>query len=116
MPSVKVMDRYEASSSALHLNPEKWTNQVGESDKVIISNSWQYFTEFILDDIRYPEGGAQNKYLPSQNYTCGRNNPCASTQGGDRKKHDRLIYKSQPKRRAQQLSRQYPKYGAIPIY
>ena len=59
MTSLKGMDPYEASSTALNLPPEEWINQVGDSDKVRNSISWQYLTEFMLDVIRAPEGETQ---------------------------------------------------------
>ena len=40
-PSLKVLDSVEANSVALHLPPEEGINQVGDSNKVINSNSCQ---------------------------------------------------------------------------
>ena len=64
MPSVKVMDPVEASSSALHLLPEVGINHQGESDKVRNSISWQYLTEFILDVIKARAVGTQEIPTP----------------------------------------------------
>ena len=59
MPSAKGMDPLEASQPVIYLTPEIRIRQVGESDKVSKSISWKYLTEFILDMIKYPEGGTQ---------------------------------------------------------
>ena len=59
MTSEKGMDPLEASQPALYLTREIRIRQVGESDKVSKSISWKYLTEFILDMIKYPEGGTQ---------------------------------------------------------
>ena len=48
MPSVKVMDPLEASSSALHLPPEEGINQVIKSEKVINPSKWKYLTKLFL--------------------------------------------------------------------
>ena len=57
MPSVKGMNPVETSLSALYIPPEVGINQVGESDKVVNSISWQYLTDLILYVIKYPEVG-----------------------------------------------------------
>ena len=64
MPSLKGVDPVKASSEALHLPPEEWINQVGESTKVRNSKIWQYLTEFMLDVIRSQEGGTQEIPTP----------------------------------------------------
>ena len=63
-PSVKGMDPVESSSASLHLPPEVGINQVGESDNVSNSRSWQYLTELILDVIKALEGGTQEIPIP----------------------------------------------------
>ena len=55
MPSVKGLDKIEASSAALHIPPEVGINKVGESNNFINSISWKYLTKFILDVIKASE-------------------------------------------------------------
>ena len=49
----------ESSSESFHLPPEVGINQVGESEKVRNSSSWQYLNEFVLYVIKAPKGGTQ---------------------------------------------------------
>ena len=59
LPGSIVIYLVEATSSALRPPPEESNNQLYDSDKVSNSNSWKYFTEFMLYAIRDSEVGAQ---------------------------------------------------------